>query len=112
MQKQIGRKNAIKCPFCRQLCLKNHFKWNVLAEDLYLWSEKQKRKLEFGIICKEELINGVKKIIEITQNQVEELKQFPTIVEVTQKTLQDFNEQMEKLQREMNEEVEKLEIYA
>jgi len=112
LQNQIGRNNAIKCPFCRQLQLKNHFKWNVLHEDLYLWKEKQKRILYFGIGCKEELLNGIKKMIEITNTQLEELKQFPTMVEVTQKTLDEFNEQMEKLQSEMDEKIEKLAIYA
>lgn len=94
LQNQVGRKNVIKCPFCRKLHLKNHFKWNVLAEDLYLWKEKQKRKLKFGIYCKEELIKGYMKLIENTQKQLKE-----------------FNEEMENLQREMDEKVEKLAIY-
>jgi len=51
-------------------------------------------------------------MIEITNTQLEELKQFPTMVEVTQKTLDEFNEQMEKLQSEMDEKIEKLAIYA
>ena len=94
LQKQIGKNNIIKCAFCRQIQFKNHFTWNVLKEDLYLWKEKQKRKLGFGIHCNEELINGIKNMIEITNKQLE-----------------DLTEKMEKIQREMNEKIEKLAIY-
>ena len=111
LYKQIGINNVLKCPFCRQLQFKNHFKYNVLDNDLYLWREKQKRKLEFGIYCKEELINGVKKMIEITNTQLEELKEFPSMVEATQKSLHLFTEQMDELQKEMDEKIEKLAIY-
>ena len=104
-------KTNIKCPFCRQLQFKNHFKYNVLDNDLYLWREKQKRKLEFGIYCKEELINRVKKMIEITNTQLEELKEFPSMVEATQKSLRLFTEQMDELKKEMDEKIEKLVIY-
>tara|TARA_Y100001980_G_C14549260_1_gene331024 strand:+ start:1481 stop:1963 length:483 start_codon:yes stop_codon:yes gene_type:complete len=111
LQKQIGRNNVIKCPFCRQIQFKNHFTWNVLQEDLYLWKEKRKRKLSLGIYCNEELINGLKSMIEITNKQLEEFKNLPPMVEATHKTLEDFTKQMEKIQREMNEKIEKLAIY-
>jgi hypothetical protein len=94
LQQQIGKDKAIKCPFCRQLYLKNHFKWNVLQEDLLLWKEKQKRKLNLGIACKQEIINVYKKMIKTTHKQLEEL-----------------NEQIEFLQNEMNEKIEKLAVY-
>lgn len=111
LQNQVGKKNVIKCPFCRQIQFKNHFKWNVLHESLYLWREKQKRKLSFGIYCKEELINGVKKIIETTNIQLEELKEFPLMIETIQKSLKLFTVQMDELQKEIDDKIEKLAIY-
>ena len=111
LYKQIGINNVLKCPFCRQLQFKNHFKYNVLDNDLYLWREKKKQKLEFDIYCKGELINGLKEIIEITNRQLEELKEFPSMVEATQKSLNLFTEHMDELEKEMDEKVKKLEIY-
>lgn len=50
-------------------------------------------------------------MIEITNTQLEELKEFSLMVEATQKSLHLFTEQMDELQKEMDKKIEKFSIY-
>jgi len=47
-------------------------------------------------------------MIEITNIQLEELKEFPLIIETIQKSLHLFTDQMDELQKEMDEKNRKI----